>query len=352
MLKTGINGFGRFSLHLLKYWLDRSKEAHFLISYINDDYLKLDQVLQIIYDDIYVQIPKFYKLSVTGDQLTFMSADGHKSCIIYSHSQKYDIPWLGKPTYFLECSGKNTNSADCGVFLTGHTEKIIISATSWEADKTLIYGFNHSDIVAADKIVSYGSCTVNAYVPLAHYLHSVYGIRNSDVNVIHNIQEYKLKDPKNNTLLRKFCTLEKSGAHLLKFLSADNFIVNYTVVPYAGVSMMDFRFELDRVTSLERILYDLDEAMIGGSLNGLYIFDKEDRGPEVHKCSPYSTIIIRSKARLLGNNLYLQAYFDNENSANRYFDLVNYLSYQYRNNVLQFLNPNQADKKEKTMNEA
>ena len=27
----------------------------------------------------------------------------------------------------------------------------------------------------------------------------------------------------------------------------------------------------------------------------------------------------------LGNNIYLQAYFDNENSVNRYFDLANYI---------------------------
>ena len=30
-LSTGINGFGRFGLHLLKYWLDRSNESNFSI---------------------------------------------------------------------------------------------------------------------------------------------------------------------------------------------------------------------------------------------------------------------------------------------------------------------------------
>ena len=33
-IETGINGFGRFGLHLLKYWLDRSKESNFTIDYI------------------------------------------------------------------------------------------------------------------------------------------------------------------------------------------------------------------------------------------------------------------------------------------------------------------------------
>ena len=34
---AGINGFGRFGLHLLKYWLDRASSSNFSIGYINDD---------------------------------------------------------------------------------------------------------------------------------------------------------------------------------------------------------------------------------------------------------------------------------------------------------------------------
>ena len=55
----------------------------------------------------------------------------------------------------------------------------------------------------------------------------------SDVNVIHNIQHFRLED--NQTLIRKFCTLEKSGANLLDYINANNFTVNYTVITYSGV---------------------------------------------------------------------------------------------------------------------
>ena len=40
--KAGINGFGRFGLHLIKYWLDRHEESDFTINYINDDTLTID----------------------------------------------------------------------------------------------------------------------------------------------------------------------------------------------------------------------------------------------------------------------------------------------------------------------
>ena len=98
---------------------------------------------------------------------------------------------------------------------------------------------------------------MNAFVPLGSFMNKLYGILDADVNVVHNIQKYRLKD--NNTLNRKFCTLEKSGPQLLKFLNKKNFTVNYTVVPYTGVSIIDFRFhfglvrQMHPVTSLRKL---------------------------------------------------------------------------------------------------
>ncbi len=322
-----MNGFGRFGLHLLKYWLDRSQASGFSLDYINDDFLSFEHALELIRNDRYVQILKIYKLSVHGTTMTFTSPDGVASTIEYTNEPRDNISWVGKVDYFLECSGKNTISKDCEPFLVGQTKKVVISATSWDCEKTLVYGFNHQEAPHA-KIVSYGSCTVNAYVPLASFIHSAFGVRASDVNVIHNIQEYKLKDESNHTMVRKFCTLEKQGPNILKFINKDNFIVNYTIVPYAGVSMIDFRFELERPKSVEEMIQQLDQAFTSGALKHLYAFDETDRGPEVHTCTPYSSVFIRDKIKVLGNSLYMQAYFDNENSVNRYFDLVSYFAHE------------------------
>ena len=50
-MNIGINGFGRFGLHLLKYWLDRASDTSFNIKYINDDYLSIDEAYKIILQD-------------------------------------------------------------------------------------------------------------------------------------------------------------------------------------------------------------------------------------------------------------------------------------------------------------
>ena len=152
-------------------------------------------------------------------------------------------------------------------------------------------------------MISYGSCTVNAYVPLANYLHTKYGVEDSDVNVIHNIQKYRLEE--NNTLIRKFCTLEKSASNLLSFVNNENFVVNYTVIPYSGVSMIDFRFRLKN-----KVIYRLSEI---------------DIGPEVYNCTTYSTVFVKENVKIVNDSVYLSGYFDNENSVNRYFDLAQYI---------------------------
>ena len=56
---TGINGFGRVGLHLLKYWLDRNNDANFDINFINDDFLTIDQAVDNINKDEAVIFNKY-----------------------------------------------------------------------------------------------------------------------------------------------------------------------------------------------------------------------------------------------------------------------------------------------------
>ena len=177
----------------------------------------------------------------------------------------------------------------------------MISATSWDAEKTLVYGYNHDEYSSDLKLISYGSCTVNAYMPFANWIDKNYRIVDSDVNVIHNIQEYRLQD--NNTLNRKFCTLEESAKLLMDSINDNNFLVNYTVIPYAGVSMIDFRFRVNKNNSLKSFIEHFENSVTHGSLKGLYGISEKDRGPEVHNCTPFSSVIIREGIKIKNNNI-------------------------------------------------
>jgi glyceraldehyde 3-phosphate dehydrogenase len=324
-LSVGLNGLGRFGLHLLKYWIDRNEEAPWTIKWINDDGLSLSRAYDLMISDPYVIFNK-YKIYAEEDGFTFLQPNGLKHVIEFTNSRKDKIAWLGKPDLFFECSGKNTIAERCDDFLVGRTKQVLISATSWDADTTLVYGFNHEQWRPDLRTVSYGSCTVNGFVPLAEWFNKMYGVLSGDVNVIHNEALHKRNG---ETLLRKFCTLEKSGPQMLDWLSEDRFIVNYTVVPYSGVSMMDMRFRCLRPPSTEQLAADLSAAMAdGGQLAGLYGMDVADIGPEVYNCTTYSAVIIRNAMKVLHDEVYLQTYFDTENSVNRYYDLSSFVARQ------------------------
>jgi glyceraldehyde 3-phosphate dehydrogenase len=317
---TGINGFGRFGLHLLRYWIVNYRTAQFTIDYINDEGLALDSVADIIRQDPYLDIKDRIRTTKEAIEVR-LGKTWH--VVQYTNESLAHITWLGQPAIFLECSGKYTAKEDWRDICKGNTGQVIISATSWQADQTLVYGYNHTNFSGAP-VVSYGSCTVNAYIPLAAALHAQFKILDSDVNVIHNVPHYQLGNF--DTLTRKTCTLELVAPHLLPFITSNNFKVNYTLVPYSGVSIIDYRFRLQSATQLSDIKAHLESEITHGTLKGLYSLQKHDSGPATHKFADHSAVLIESTMTLAGDNLYIHAYFDNENSVNRYFDLLNYIS--------------------------
>ena len=68
LFSAGINGFGRFGLHLLKYWIDNYDKTKFDIEYINDDFLDQNKILEIIKNDTKIKF-KEEKFNLEDDYL-------------------------------------------------------------------------------------------------------------------------------------------------------------------------------------------------------------------------------------------------------------------------------------------
>lgn len=314
-----LNGFGRFGLHLFAYWLSRYEDSNFDICAVNDEVLSVDQMFNALISDRYVRISETWEISREDNQFIFRQ--GTKDVVInFSQLQLRDFVKEGNAILF-ECSGRYT-SVDKFPNLQG-IEKVYISATSLTADQTLIVGYNENTMRKESKFLSYGSCTVNAFVPLAAKIHERFRVAESDVAVIHNTPEYQLRmNPE--IFERRACTLAFMGPKLLPFLNADNFNVNYTVVPITGTSRMDLRFQLQEKCSMIDFISVIEDIRGGWSSNNLYKCHDSDMGASASLLSPYSLEIILDQSRIAGRNLYLSGYFDTENSVNRYFDLVAY----------------------------
>jgi glyceraldehyde 3-phosphate dehydrogenase len=312
-----MNGFGRFGLHFLAYYLDRANESNFRLLRINDESLSFENMLDIIKNDHYVRITNTWDIEVKGSIVTFKN-DSETHQIKFQNLSLADFA-VNHRGILLECSGKYTNTEVFPDLF--QLERVFISATSFNADSTILVGFNEESFHESQKFISYGSCTVNAYVPLANSLDREFSILNSDVNVIHNIPEYLLQRSP-DIFERRSCTLSIMGPRLLNFLSDDNFNVNYTIVPITGVSRIDLRFELQKSFQLNDIVKTV-EKISNKTGHNLYRFLEVDTGPNDSLLSVHSAEFLLSQSRKVGQTLYISGYFDTENSVNRYYDLIN-----------------------------
>ena len=66
----GMNGFGRFGLHFLRFYLKNFKKNKFILKYINDTNLSFNKIKEIIKKDKYVKLNKF-DLKFTKNSIIF-----------------------------------------------------------------------------------------------------------------------------------------------------------------------------------------------------------------------------------------------------------------------------------------
>ena len=311
-----LNGFGRFGLHLLMYYLERIHESSFTLKCINDEVLTVDQIVKIIHNDHYIRILDDWKLYEKPNSIVL--EQGAKSIELEISNMPLSNYILNKKGIRLECSGNYTNISNFPS--TDSLKRVYISATSLNADRTLIVGMNELSYLQTDKFISYGSCTVNAFIPVANNLNKSFRVVDSDVNVIHNIPEYRLREVP-NIFERRDCTLSFMAPKLLNFITPENFKVNYTIVPITGVSRIDFRFNLQKSFNFNSIIECL-EGIRANAGHALYKIHEIDPGQHAPVLSNYSAEFILEQCSIAGKNLYLSAYFDTENSVNRYYDLI------------------------------
>lgn len=217
--------------------MNRREEFGFELVWINEPFKSLEDIAAELENDVVLGATRT-GLRTEGEYLIF--ADG--SSIRFSQFAKpEEIHWKNEVEWIFECSGKFTDRNEAARHLRWKIDRVFISATSMNADNMVILGLNEKNYnVEQDKIISYGSCTINGFMPIAGLLEKKFGITEAGLNVTHNTP---LKDIKNafSTILRRTCTLEYVGPILMPVLK-DRFFVNYHLVTYPGVSLMDLQF--------------------------------------------------------------------------------------------------------------
>ena len=179
-IRVAINGFGRIGRLVLRAALESDRQDLEFVA-IND-LAPVEQNAHLLgYDSVHGKLST--PIKVQGDCII---AGKHKiKCL--SERDPAKLPWAKMNIdLVMECTGLFTTAERARIHLDDGAKRVLISAPSSDADKTIVFGVNQKTLTARDLIVSNGSCTTNCLAPVAQVLDTKFGIRDGWMTTIHS----------------------------------------------------------------------------------------------------------------------------------------------------------------------
>lgn len=332
MLKIGINGFGRIGRMILRAYEESKKYNNLEIVCINDLSDKKTNIHLLKHDSIHGFFSADIKETPDG-----ISVNG-KDIRMISEANPELIDWksLGVDVVF-ECSGRFTKKVDAEKHLKGGAKRVIVSAPSEGADKTVVFGINHKEIKPEDKIISNGSCTTNCLAPVAYILNKTFGIERGFMTTIHSYTgDQRLIDTVHKDLRRARAAAlsmipSTTGAARAVGLvlpelkgKLDGTAIR---VPTPNVSLVDLKCDLARTATVDDINCAMKEASLG-ELNGILGYNDEPLvSSDFNHCNLSSIFDSTGTNVIDGKFCRIISWYDNEfGFSNRMLDLASYLA--------------------------
>lgn len=178
-IRVAINGFGRIGRLVLRAALE-SKRRDIEFVAINDLAPAEQNAYLLQYDSVHGKLPMDIKL-----EKDYIIAGNQKiKCL--SERTPENLPWKKlKVDIVMECTGLFTSAEKARVHLTAGAKRVLVSAPSAGADKTIVFGVNEKTLTKKDLIVSNASCTTNCLAPVAKVLSEKFGVTDGWMTTVH-----------------------------------------------------------------------------------------------------------------------------------------------------------------------
>ena len=312
-IKVGINGFGR---------IGRCTLSHIASSRDDIEVIKLNATgpLEtaahlIKYDSVHGRFPGEVTL---GDGMMDL---GRGPMQVFSTYDLNELDWSGCDVV-LECTGKFNDGTKADAHLRNGAARVLLSAPGKNVDKTIVYGVNHDQLTAADKMISNGSCTTNCLAPVAKVLHDAVGIESGIMTTIH---AYTGDQP---TLDRRHKDLYRARAAAMSMIPtstgaakalgevlpalAGKLDGSAIRVPTPNVSAVDLTFVAGKDVTVESINAIMAEAA-AGPMKGILACEEAPLVSIDFNHSPESAIFAPAQTKVIGARLVrVLAWYDNE----------------------------------------
>ena len=328
-LKVGINGFGRIGRATLSHIIESGRDDIQVIAMNATGPLETTAHL-LKYDSVHGRFPVKINHSETS-----LNA-GRGDIRVTALRNPADLPWQDVDVA-LECTGVFTDREKAAIHLDNGATRVLVSAPSKGADKTIVYGVNHTEISAEDRVISNASCTTNCLSPVAQVLHQNIGIKRGFMTTVHS---YTGDQPALDTMHSDLYRSRSAALSMIPTSTGAAKAVGLVLpelagkldgvairVPTPNVSCVDLTFETLRDTSTAEI-NQMVTAAAAGPLNGVLGITDEKLVSIDFNHDPRSSILATDQTKVMDGNLCrVLIWYDNElGFSNRMADTSVYMA--------------------------
>ena len=329
-VRVAINGFGRIGRNILRAIVESARDDIIVVG-INDLGPVETNAHLLRYDSVHGKFPADVKVS--GNDLDV----GQGPIKVTSIRDPKDLPWKELDVDIAkECTGIFASREKASMHLDAGAKRVLVSAPASGVDLTVVYGVNHQKISKDHLVISNASCTTNCLAPVAMALNNGVGINQGFMTTIHS---YTGDQPTLDTMHSDLYRSRAAAGNMIPTSTGAAKAVGLVLpelngkldgvsvrVPTQNVSVVDFKFNASRSTSVEEINNIIRESA-NGELNNILGFTDEPLVSSDFNHDSRSSIFHMDQTKVMDNTFVrVLSWYDNEwGFSNRMCDIAEYL---------------------------
>jgi len=315
-VRVAINGFGRIGRNILRSIIESNRQDLLVVG-INDLGPVETNAHLLRYDTVHGRFPSNVK--VDGSNIDV----GTGPIKVTSIRDPKELPWKELDVDIaMECTGIFTSREKASMHLEAGAKRVLVSAPTNGADLTVVYGVNHNKLTSDHLVVSNASCTTNCLAPIAMALNNGVGITQGFMTTIHS---YTGDQPTLDTMHSDLYRARAAAGNMIPTSTGAAKAVGLVLpelngkldgvsirVPTQNVSVVDFKFNASRSTSVEEI-NNIIKQEAQGNLKNILGFTNECLVSSDFNHDPHSSIFHIDQTKVMDNTFVrVLSWYDNE----------------------------------------
>lgn len=310
--KVAINGFGRIGRLVLRAALESERDDLEFVA-LNDLAPAEENAYLLEYDSVHGKLPMDVKMD--GEYIIV----GKQKIKCLAERDPSKLPWGELDVdIVLECTGLFTSADKAKIHLDCGAKRVLVSAPSDGADKTIVFGVNEKTLTAEDKIISNASCTTNCLAPVLNILDNKFGVIDGWMTTVHSytgdqqLLDKNHKDPRRARAAALSMIPTSTGAAkaigLVIPKLAGKLDGTSIRVPTPDVSVIELIVNLEKETTVAEI-----NAAMKGAVSKIVGYNEKPLVSIDFTHDPHSSVFDGTMTKVIGGKLaHVTSWYDNE----------------------------------------